>query len=177
MKKLFCILIIFMVIASEGVYAQFETETTTMEPISLGIDSVKKTNILIYPGFGAALVRNELAPVFYINLGFNHREKYEVNLNTSSFFFFEREANKEYTIYRNTFVNAEFLLNFSPFNRTVKNWNGLGFGYLVESKGQYFKDATMMVYYKRRLKHIALLPGLIIADDFKEVFPVISIKL
>ena len=177
MKKYLVIAFLIILGNTKPVNAQFETETTSAAPLSLGMDSARKTSILIYPGFGVSLIRNELAPVFYINLGFNHKERYEVNINTSSFFFFERQLDKSYEINRNTFVNAEFLLNFSPFNRTVKNWNGLGVGYLVESKGQYFQDATMMVYYKRRLKHIAIMPGLVIADDFKEVFPVISIKL
>jgi hypothetical protein len=170
---IFCALLLLCCV-SYPAFSQFESETT---PVSEGIDSVKKINLLIYPGFGLGLFRNELAPQFFINIGINHKERYEVNLNTNSIFFFERGDDKNYHIYRNTFLNGEFLLNFSPFNRTVKNWNGIGIGYLIESKGQYFRETTMMVYYKRRLRYFALMPGVIIADDFKEVFPVISIKL
>ncbi|MBL0342564.1 MAG: hypothetical protein IPP71_17690 [Bacteroidetes bacterium] len=144
---------------------------------SEGIDSVKRNKIKIYPGFGISLIRNELAPVFYINLGVNHRDRYEVNINTSSIFFFEREADKNYNIFRNTFLNAEFLLNFSLLNGSVKNWNGLGIGYLVESKGQYFRDATVFLYYKRKYRYLSIMPGIMLADDFKDVFPVISIRL
>ena len=32
-------------------------------------------------------------------------------------------------------------------------------GYLVQSKGQYFGIATMMVYYKHEAQRIAIMPG------------------
>jgi len=146
-------------------------------PGSMGIDSVKKTRILVYPGFGVSLVRNDLAPVFFINLGFNHHDRYEVNVNTSSFFFFEKGNDNKYRIFRNTFLNAEFLLNFSVLNKKERDFNGLGVGYLVETNGQYFRETTMTVYYKRKFKYFSVMPGLIMADDFKEVFPVITIRL
>jgi hypothetical protein len=143
----------------------------------VGIDSAKNNRLLLYPGFGLSLVRNDFAPVFYINLGLNHKDRYEVNVNTSSFFFFDRDINKNYKVYRNTFLNLEFLLNFSFLNKNVRDYNGLGVGYLVESKGQYFREATMIVYYKRKFKYFSVMPGLIFADDVKDVFPVISIRL
>ncbi len=144
---------------------------------SQGIDSIKNNRIKIYPGFGLSLVRNEFAPVFYINVGVNHKDRYEVNVNTASIFFFERDIDKNYAIYRNTFLNAEFLLNFSPLSKSIKNWNGLGAGYLIESKGQYFRDATFLVYYRRKFRFFSVMPGIIMADDFKDVFPYISIRL
>jgi hypothetical protein len=175
MKK--AILILGMFFYSLSVFAQFEVETPSPAVISEGIDSTKKkTTILVYPGFGVSLVRNDLAPVFYISVGFNHMERYEANINTSSFFLFERDIDKNFKVYRNTFLNAEMLVNFSPFNRTVRNWNGFGVGYLIESKGQYFRETTMMIYYKKRLKHFAIVPGILFADNFKELFPVISVK-
>src|SRR4051812_26300625 len=100
MKQLSQILkLVFILVCLSGpIFAQKDTATTA--PQSAGIDSVKKNKILIYPGFGVSLVRNELAPVFYINLGINHEDRYEVNINTSSFFFFERDIDKNYKVYR-----------------------------------------------------------------------------
>ena len=157
-------------------YGQQDT-LTSVPPASVGIDSVRKNKFLIYPGFGLSLVRNDFAPVFYINLGLNHKDFYEINLNTASFFFFDRDIDKNYNVYRNTFLNAEFLLNFSFLNKKERDYNGLGVGYLVESKGQYFRDATMMVYYKRKFKYFSVMPGFIFAYDWKDIFPVISIRL
>jgi len=155
----------------------FAQQDTASAPPSAGIDSVKKNRILIYPGFGVGLFRNEIAPVFYICLGLNHKDRYEINVNTSSIFFFERKVDKDYSIFRNTFLNAEYLLNFSIFNKKDRDFNGIGVGYLVESKGQYFRETTMIFYYKRKFKYFSVMPGIITSDDFKEVFPVISIRL
>ncbi len=164
----------FLILFTAQLKAQ---DTIPAAPESVGIDSVKKNRLLIYPGFGVSLVRNDIAPVFYINVGLNHRDRYEINVNTSSFFFFERNVDKNYSVYRNTFLNAEFLLNFSIFDRKEKNYNGFGLGYLIESKGQYFREATMMVYYNKKFRYFSVMPGILLADDFKEVFPVISIRL
>lgn len=174
MKKriLFCTLS-FLLCTSLMCFGQEEI----VDSPSQGIDSIKTNRFKIYPGFGVSLVRNEFAPVFYINVGVNHKDRYEVNVNTSSIFFFERELDKNYSIYRNTFLNAEFLLNFSPLSKSIKNWNGLGAGYLIESKGQYFRDATVFIYYKRKFRFFSVMPGIMLADDFKDVFPVISIRL
>jgi hypothetical protein len=138
----------------------------------------KKHKLLLYPSFGAGLIRNTLAPTFLINAGIRKRNIYEVNVNTNSIFFFERDADRNFEIYRNTFLNAEFLLNFSFFNSgIVKNWNGLGFGYLIESKGQYFKESTFVLYYRKKLRHFSITPGIIFRDDFKDAFQVIPIRL
>ena len=176
MKKLLFLPALIILFSTYSGIAQ-EDSIVSEEKTSEGIDSVRKNKIKIYPGFGVSLIRNEIVPAFYINLGVNHKDRYEINVNTSSFFFFEREASKNYNIYRNTFLNAEFLLNFTPLSSSVKSWNGFGVGYLIESKGQYFRDATFNIYYKRKLRYISILPGIMLADDFKDVFPVISIKL
>jgi hypothetical protein len=161
------------------IIAQNSTDTTRQvaaTPADSG--SVKKYKFLLYPSFGAGLFRNDLAPTFIINIGLRKRNIYEVNVNTNSIFFFERDDNRNFQMYRNTFLNAEFLLNFSFFNSgSTNNWNGLGFGYLVESKGQYFKEATFMVYYRKKLRHLSIMPGIIFSDNLKDAFPVITIRL
>ena len=115
MKKLLFIIFITIINLTTA-FAQTDSLTVAV-PASEGIDSVRKNRILVYPGFGLSLIRNEFAPSFFINVGFNHRERYEVNVNTASYFFFERDDNKNYEMFRNTFLNAEFLLNFSFLSR------------------------------------------------------------
>ena len=174
MKKIITLLI--LTIISAAAFAQLDSGKDDSS-YSSGIDSVKNNRFLIYPGFGVSLVRNEISPLFFINIGIKHRDRYEINLNTSSFFFFERSPDKNYKIYRNTFLNAEFLLNFSPLGINVKNWNGFGAGYLIETNGQYFRDATVQLYYKRKYRFLSIMPGFMLADNFKDIFPVITIRL
>ena len=144
---------------------------------SAGIDSVRNNKAVIYPGFGVGLVRNELTPVFHINIGFNRKNRYEGNINTSSYFFFEKNTDSKYSIHRNTFLSAEFLLNFSPLSRSIKNWNGVGVGYLIEARGRYFSEPAMIIYYKRKYRFFSVMPGIVFDDNFKDVWPVISIRL
>ncbi len=172
MKKIITILLLVILVSDLSA----QVTDSTYVP-SVGIDSAKSNRFLIYPGFGVSLVRNELAPAFYINLGLNHLDRWEVNVNSASYFFFERGTDKKYKIYRNTFLNAEFLFNFSVFNKKESDFNGVGIGYLVESRGKYFNEPTFMIYYKRRFKVYSVMPGIVISDDFKDVFPVISIRL
>jgi hypothetical protein len=143
---------------------------------STGNISQKKNRVYLFPGFGASLVRNSFAPVFYISLGYKLRDTYEVNVNTSSYFFFEQSDGSAYNIYRNTFLNAEFLLNFSPFTSEIENWNGIGLGYLVEAKGQVFQETTFQVYYRKKLKFISLTGGIVFDDNFENAFPMIGVR-
>jgi hypothetical protein len=168
MKQLITLLLILL--SCNFVNAQ---ETPAAEE---GIDSVRRNKALIYLGFGVGLVRNTLSPAFYINVGYRHANRYEANVNTCSYFFFEKE-NSKYNTYRNTFLNAEFILNFSPLNNSLKNWNGVGVGYLIESRGEYFAEPAMVFYYKRKYRFFSVMPGIVFDDNFKDVWPVISIRL
>jgi len=179
MKNLIVILILFAFVQAS--YAQGPPEAVSEQTVSEAKeDSVfaKKHTMLLYPSFGLGLYRNEFAPTFLINVGIRKRNIYEVNVNTNSIFFFEKDVDNNWQMYRNTFLNAEFLLNFSFFNSNViKNWNGLGFGYLIESKGQYFEETTFILYYRKKLRHFSIMPGLIFSDNLKDTFPVITIRL
>lgn len=174
MNKILIIWTILLFAAS--VNAQ-ENGASQPAPAEEGIDSVRKNKALIYPGFGVGLVRNQLAPSFHINVGFVHRDRYEANINTNSYFFFEEGNDNKYNIYRNTFLNAEFLLNFSPLSKSLKSWNGVGIGYMIEARGKYFSEPAVVIYYKRKFRFFSVTPGIIFDDNFKDVWPVISIRL
>ncbi len=166
-------------ISLAGMLSSYAQDTALLQQAtdSDGIDSVRPNRVVVYPGFGAALVRNDLTPVFYISAGFNHKNRYEANVNTASYFYFDKNNTNTFNIYRNTFVNAEFMLNFSPLSRSLKSWNGVGVGYLIEERGKYFSETTMVIYYKRRYPFFSVAPGIIFDDNFKDVWPVISIRL
>lgn len=178
MIRVFICMICLSLAFNEGMTQSPDTDVPDEQSAASDSASYKKHKLLLYPSFGAGLFRNSLAPTFLINAGIRKRNIYEVNINTNSIFFFERDDDRNFEIYRNTFLNAEFLLNFSFFNSgIVKNWNGIGFGYLVESKGQYFRETTFILYYRKKLRHFSITPGIIFSDDLKDAFPVISIRL
>lgn len=171
-----CLLLLLLICAIQSVEAQINTDTIPAAEDQIKPERVNKPRI--FPGFGLALVRNTLAPSFHINVGFRHRNRYEANLNTASYFLFDRGADNRYQIHRNTFVNAEFQLNFNAFSgKSEGNWNGGGIGYLVESRGKFFTGTTMQLYYIRRLGPISVMPAVIFDDSFKDVWPMITIRL
>lgn len=175
MKRIFFLLIVLQTI-SILVSAQ-ENELAPVPSAEEGIDSVRRNKFLIYPGFGVGLVRNALSPSFHINIGYKHANRYEANVNTSSYFFFEKGSDGKYNINRNTFLNAEFILNFSPLNNSLKSWNGFGFGYLIEARGGYITEPSFQLYYKRKFRFFSVMPAIIFDDNFKDVWPSITIRL
>lgn len=160
----------------QSVKAQVNTDT--IPAVEDQIKPVRVNKPRIFPGFGLALVRNNLAPSFHINIGFRHRNRYEANLNSASYFLFDKGSDNRYRIYRNTFVNAEFQLNFNAFSgKSEGNWNGGGIGYLLESRGKFFTGTTMQLYYIRKLGPVSVMPAVIFDDSFKDVWPMITIRL
>ena len=176
MRRIFLLLLIIFsnVVLTE---AQENDTLTISAEEGEGIDSVRKNKFLIYPGFGVGLIRNELSPSFHINIGYSHANRYEANVNTSSYFFFEKGSDGKYSTKRNTFLNLEFLLNFSPLNNTHKSWNGIGVGYLIEARGEYITEPAFMIYYKRKFRYFSVMPGIIFDDNFKDVWPTVTIRL
>lgn len=167
-------IVILVLFSATGVLAQDENQRMVIDTVSR---SKGRNHLEFSLGFGGALVRNDIAPTFHINLGFRHKELYEANVNTSSIFFFDQTDNGKFRVYRNTFLNAEFMLNFSLLSKKVSNWNGAGVGYLVEARGRFFSEPAMQIYYKRKFRHFSVMPALIFDDNFKDVWPMITIRL
>ncbi|HEX5001726.1 MAG TPA: hypothetical protein VFW78_04465, partial [Bacteroidia bacterium] len=61
-------------------------------------------------------------------------------------------------------------------NTIIENWNGIGVGYLVEAKGQIFKETTFQVYYRKKLKFVSLTGGIVFDENFENAFPMIGIR-
>jgi hypothetical protein len=171
-KLLLFVILIFS--SMERIIAQDQVQGTTIDTVS---GNKGRNHFEFNIGFGGALVRNEIAPTFHINLGLRHKEFYEATVNTTSIFFFTQGDNGKYNVYRNTFINAEFLLNFNMLSKSVNNWNGGGIGYLVEARGRYFSETAMQLYYKRKFRYFSVMPALIFDDNFKDVWPMITIRL
>jgi len=143
--------------------------------------------LILKPTIGAGLIRNVISPTFDIQLTFNYNNKYKFTFSTSSYFFFERDVNRDFTMYRNTFVTLQYMFKLKAKNlikREENNSNGknswssgIGLGYLIESEGDYFQGTTFKIFYSTKIgRRITFVPELIITDDFKTVFPGVTVK-
>jgi hypothetical protein len=172
-KYFFTALAGLMILSHPG----FCQENDTLATDTVTGEKIRKYKPQLYPGFGGALVRNDLAPSFHIYLGFRYRDRYEANVNTSSMFFFEKGTDSRYLLHRNTFLNAEFVLNFNPLSKNMSNWNGVGVGYLIEARGRHFSETTVQIYYKRKFRFLTVMPAIVFDDNLKDVWPMITIRL
>ena len=138
---------------------------------------IDHSHFSILASFGAGLIRNDFSPTVHINIGYKYREWYEITATTSSYFFFGTTDAGKHSIYRNTFAGLEFMLNFSPLSKEDPNWNGIGVTYLIEKRGAFFTEPAGMIYYKRKFRNFSIMPGLVLDDNLKDVWPQITIRL
>ena len=118
-------------------------------------------------GFGVSLVRHSLSPAFISHVRLMREEKYKIRLGLQMNYFFERDANKNFNTFINTFISGEYLL----YGQKRGGWHGLGVGYLLLNQGDYYKDVTMKIYLIQTIKNIDLKPELIFVNNFKALFP------
>lgn len=129
---------------------------------------------------GIGLVRNTLTPYAEMGITYmNRQRKLDKNdylfgrVSASTYVFFDKNAAGEYLVHDNWFVNAE--LGEKHDDQT----NSMGIGYLAFQKGNYFKGTTMKVFLNLNLKknRFTISPELIITNDFKQIFPGITLKV
>lgn len=147
-------------------------------PLNLGDTLQKSISLGLTATIGAGLIRNSLSPQFNIQLHYNSKQKWQIGINSTSYFLFEKDSVKYYKTYMNTFINAEFKKQgaFICDAKNPNNSGGLGVGYLLQKNGNYFKGNTFKIYYIKKLSEIEILPELIITNNFKSVFPGVTIR-
>lgn len=136
---------------------------------------------------GLGLIRNTLAPSadlgLQLLLGY---KKYRSSKNHNvlglyfqPIFFFDKNSNGDYITNTNAFVNLHWGEEMDNDLMGLKlRRTTFGVGYLVLSKGNYFKNTTMKVFLDLQLAHgVTLSPELIATDNFKQIFPGFTLKI
>jgi len=160
-----------------------QTDTTDNNQSDTTYRTIRKTfEIELIPNIGVALIRNTLAPNVYLSLKMNVNNKYQLGLNASSYYLFERDTARNFKMYGNLFAGIEFLkpreLIVNGNNERKEesaDWWGIGISYLIENNGDYFNDPTFKVYFINEIEHITILPELIFTDNFNTLFPGVTI--
>lgn len=135
---------------------------------------------------GVGIIRNQLSPCFDAGIhilksfkkfnldGYNY-----FGIYVSPYFLFTQNSNGEYVTNTNIFLNAHFGGDgdYNPLGLKATKWD-FGLGYLISSKGNYFKNTTMKAFINVKLfQSITLSPELIMTDNFKQVFPGLTLKV
>ncbi len=143
-----------------------------------------KSKISFNPQFGVGIVRNTLTPTADIAFQYNRywnnfKERNMFRLSGTGYYFFDKDSKGSFVVNDNWFISAT-VGNISQHNDP--GWYGkqstFGIGYLVSRKGDYFKKNTFRVFTDIMLvRGISVVPEVIFTDNFKQIFPGISVKV
>jgi hypothetical protein len=157
-------------------------ETTPYMHVSQGNAMTVNVNV------GVGLIRNTFAPTADLGLEFrkymrmyDNGKSYTLGgVYASPYFFFDKNADGSYHTYDNWFVNA--YIGSAYQNENIQGLRtqslSVGLGYLVAQKGGYFKNTTMKAFFNLQLsKGVTISPELIATDNFKQIFPGLTLKV
>ncbi len=146
-----------------------------------GRDIVHRSDLLtLVANVGAGTIRNSFAPYAEIGMSLikydrrihndKFNERFVLTAFVSGYYLFDHNADGAYYVKDNWFANLcvgeESNINF-------------GVGYLFSKKGDYFKGVTTKMFMDVTLlkKGLTLSPELIFTNDFKQVFPGLTLKV
>jgi len=124
----------------------------------------------INANIGIGLIKDKIYPNLYLRIGIYYNE-YQFGVNGSSYFLFKQTATDNFEIFRNSFIGIELLKL-----RKEKSNMGIGISYLAEDELESFSNTTLKLSLINEIKYITILPELIFTDNFKIVFPSVTIN-
>jgi hypothetical protein len=138
-----------------------------------------------YANMGMGVTRNMITPsadagITYLKHVRNSNTTYYFTcLYVSPLFFFERDANREFYVHDNWFIN---LVSGNSFDEEILGFKlrgiSLGGGYLALQNGDYFKGTTIKVFAGlRMMSGLTLYPEVIATNNFKQIFPGMTLKV
>lgn len=145
----------------------------------------KNDKLTIGASMGLGLIRNEITPT--ADIGFTFEKFYRNNkysnydffrVSVSPYFLFEKNTEGSYITNDNWFINAEI---GTVYQKRTYGWVGnmvsFGVGYLYRQRGDYFQNATVKIFTCLAItKGITILPELISTNNFKQIFPGLTLR-
>ncbi len=144
-------------------------------------DLVKGTDqLVINGGVGVGLVKNTLSPMGDIGIEIDKQWRglptagpSFLRLSTTPYFFFDKDVKNNTIVNDNWFVNLEF----GYYERKGKNRFSMGVGYLYAERGNVFQKQTYKAFINMQFGKITVVPEFICNDNFKQIYPGITLKL
>jgi hypothetical protein len=119
---------------------------------------------------GTGLIRNQLSPTLKLGL----RLVYDNHIfipNYTTYYLFEKNLIEKFEVYSYTFLGLHYLYQIDN-----ENAKGLGISYLTNDSRNHFQNNTLMFSYINETKFLQIIPSLICSDNFKKVFPSLTIN-
>ncbi len=171
---------------SSILYRPFDTSNFS------GLNRFKKANVLwndekdmykshgmltIDGSLGIGVVRNMLAPMAELGIEVNDRwsivsgRNSFIRASATPYFFFEKGLGNNITVNDNWFATLEFGTQKDDKRASV------GIGYLFAEKGGYFQNTTGKVFAVYTLsKRVSLCPEIIFTNNFRQVYPGVTLR-
>jgi hypothetical protein len=146
----------------------------------------KNDKLLLGGSVGIGLIRNMITPTADIAITlekYYRKNKYNdydfFSVSVSPYFLFEKNVEGGYITDDNWFINAEV---GTVYHKKAYGWVGnmvsFGAGYLFRQKGGYFQNTTLKIFTSLEVtKGITISPELISTNNFKQIFPGITLKV
>lgn len=145
-------------------------------------DTAKSTDqLVLWASVGVGLVRNEFVPQLAPGLELRIKDKaYFVHYDMN--FFFDRNAEGKYNMHLNSFLDVG--IGFKPWRNGMINstdadhFRRVSVGYLIQQNGGYFERNTFRLSYSYPIldNKIKVMPQLYFTDNFKTMFPGVSLR-
>ena len=153
-----------------------------------GVNGIKPKGkfFSVNASFGAGLVGNQISPMMDAGIQYNRywrpgnfSDHNVYRLSASPYFFFNRDEKGDLVVQDNWFINIDV---GEVDERNQYGWYGkaatFGVGYLALQKGDYFKGTTMKIFTDIIfIKGLTVVPELIFTNNFRQVFPGITVKV
>ncbi|SNS97861.1 hypothetical protein SAMN05421640_1865 [Ekhidna lutea] len=129
-------------------------------------------------GVGLGYYADRFAPDISYDISFRFHNRFgkpstKFGLLYTQHYFVSRNEESEFDIDLNGFLSGYFAINTS----SEKEY-GIGFGYLINQNGSFYKgDTFKMTVYNRKSSKTSLSPEIIFTDGFKKAFPALRFGL
>ncbi|MBC7920261.1 MAG: hypothetical protein H7Z75_04150 [Ferruginibacter sp.] len=142
-----------------------------------------KLGKIIQPGVGVGITKNQFYTALLGDVGLvPGRSRVGLRIGWHEYFFFDNQPDGNFTIHRNSFLNAG-LLFFRPWRLTSElpassSRGSLVVGYLVRNRGDYFADNTWrLAVGMTALQRLRIEPELYWNGFFKQVYPGVRLNV
>ncbi len=119
---------------------------------------------------GVSTFKETLTPFIKVDARILQPKKYKLRLGTTINYFFS-ENNDESKMYRNVFVQTEYLKHHRN-----EDYFGIGIAYLLDSHGNFYTKETFRLAFIKSLSFVELKGELTFNMNFEQMFPGIGIS-
>jgi hypothetical protein len=122
-------------------------------------------------GAGFGFLGDKFYPELDLNVRLRFGNRYKSDNHMVSFlyqnlFFAERKTEGGYSNNTNSFLSVSWSKNLSP-EKSSPSWFGLGAGYLIQKKGDYFTGKTAKFFVTETIGHFTVTPEAYLTNSFK----------